>query len=99
MLKDMGFEVIDPGHPKFEKHVQKMKARGKDSAYIMKFFVRIVKTCDGLAFSTAKTNTVSAGAWKEIETMRDKEGFVIQMPDLKNLNKMSVSATRKFLGR
>ena len=99
MLRDMGFEVIDPGSSKFEAHVKKMKARGKTSKQIMDFFVRIVKKCDGLAFSPAKFNTVSAGAWKEIQTMKAKGGFVIQMPDFSSLKHMSVAETRNFINR
>jgi hypothetical protein len=54
LLENMGFTVINPSGPRYEKKVKNLKAEGKTSSEIMDYFVEVVKNCDHLAFSTTK---------------------------------------------
>jgi hypothetical protein len=97
-LRKLGFHVIDPSGPDFDKKVKEMKSKGKNSKQIMDFFVDYVnKYCDHLAFSTTDNGKVSAGAWLEIETMKKKGGMIIQLPELDNIEVMSVEETRAHI--
>jgi hypothetical protein len=96
-LKKLGFEVVDPSTNHFDKICFQMRKNGKSSKEIMDFFVEEVKKCDALAFATTNKGKVSCGVWKEINTMKDKGGPVIQMPDIKFLDIMSLEETRAYL--
>lgn len=96
-LKQLGFEVIDPSSKKYEKCVKKMREEGKTGKQVMDYFVEIVKTCDLLAFAVATTNKISAGVKKEIDTMREMEKPVIQMPEFNSLETMTIEETREYI--
>jgi hypothetical protein len=97
LLENMGFTVINPSGPRYEKKVKNLKAEGKTSSEIMDYFVEVVKNCDHLAFSTTKDGKVSAGVMKEIETMKEEGGSIVQLPDLNSLESMNISDTRKHI--
>ena len=96
-LMRMGFDIVDPSNDIYQTKVEEMISEGKTSKEIMDYFLEVVVSCHHLAFSLTDEGKVSAGAWKEIQTMKEKGGTIIQMPNLDNLDVMSVEETRAYL--
>jgi hypothetical protein len=97
-LRKLGFHVINPADEYFQDKVEQMRKEGKTSSQIMDWFVEYVEqNCDHLAFAMTDKGKVSAGVWREIEAMRNKGGFVIQMPDFDKMKVMTIEQTRRYI--
>ena len=96
-LERMGFRVDNPNSAKHKKIVASMRANRKTSKEIMDYFVKVVKRADGLAFRALPDQSISAGVHKEVKTMYNKGGFVLELPEYDSRNAMSVNETRAYL--
>ena len=52
----------------------------------MDYFCKVASSCDGLAFRALHDGSISAGVAQEIECVVEKDGFIIELPDLININ-------------
>jgi len=96
-LRSLGFQVVDPSSDFFVSKVREMRSQGKSSKEVMNFFLDEVKKYQYLAFSVADNGKVSAGVWKEINTMKKNKGMIIQMPDFNSLRPMSIKETQNHI--
>jgi len=87
-LKKLGFKVINPNSSDSDK---KYKTVG------MAYFLRLIESCDILAFRAALSFEIPAGISKEIEHAKNINLPVIELPTRTLSRSMSVEATREYL--
>lgn len=92
LLELMGFEVDNPNSEYHKKKISTIYSPRRK----MDYFIDVVKVSDGLAFRGLPDQSLPAGVAKEIETMREKGGPVIELPNLKERKTLSVYETAEY---
>jgi len=96
-LRCMGFKVINPNTHEHRHRVGMMRREGKDGSQIMDYFCKVVKKCDGLAFRALPDLSIPAGVYKEILTMLDKRGFILELPEIAKRKVLTIDETRAYI--
>lgn len=93
LLELLGFEVENPNQLEHAQGYMKIKKEGGNP---MDYFVRLVTTCDALAFRGLPTGHIPAGVYKEIRTAENNAMPVFELPCFFN-RAVGVEETRQFL--
>lgn len=88
LLKDLGFEVINPNNPECTKGYKK---------HGMGYFRRFAKECDLIAFRALADGSIPAGVAEEIFMFRCEGKPVIEIPTGIVRRSRTVEQTREYL--
>lgn len=83
----LGFEVVNPNKPEHQEGYKQ---------YGMEYFVRLVKTCDALAFRAFPDGKIGAGIAGEIEALGPNK-TVIELPHAISCRTLTIDQTREYL--
>lgn len=87
-LRKLGFTVVDPASDEYQ---ERYKSEGMD------VFIKLVSTCDALAFRAFPDGTIGAGIMKEIHAAQIHGMEIIELPSILSRRALSVEDTREYL--
>lgn len=91
LLKKLGYEVLNPNT---KEHRDKCLFKGRAT---MDYFLRLVATCDVVAFRALPDGKIPAGVYKELLKAQTMGIPVIELPVNPVLREMSIEHTRAYL--
>ena len=94
LLKQLGFEVLNPNKPNHVRMAKEMRERGEN---VMLYFEGLVDQCDVLAFRSLPDGRIPAGIAKEIKRARDCTKPVFELPSSILRRSIGVEETREYL--
>lgn len=94
LLKDLGFEILNPNTEQVQKDFNKMRDTVPDN---MNFFENLVEQCDAVAFRPLMDGSIPAGVGREIQRAHDIGLPIIELPNLLSTRFLSVADTRMCL--
>ena len=103
MLKALGFEIVNPSDPEHADVVKKIKSNPANcieriaSVMVMEYFVKLVDSCDAVAFRALPDGAIPAGVMQEIEQARGSGKLVIELPSCILRRGLTVEQTREYL--
>jgi hypothetical protein len=87
LLKSLGFTVVNPSDPK-----HRAASDGE-----MAYYKNLVKGCDALAFRGLSDSMITAGVAGEIQTARDSNKPIIELPSSVLQRYLTVEQTVEYL--
>ena len=101
-LFDLGFEVVNPSDQLHKDKCDEIRQEypddyDKGSEEIMKYFMEVVDSCDGVAFRAHIDGKIPSGVGKEVKRAIETHKPIIELPTLYNSKFMEKGETRQYL--
>ena len=97
LLKEMGFEVINPSDERYKKGFKAWNELYPQRKNYMDYFENLVANSDMLAFRAYPDGSIPAGVVAEIKSALANNKAIIELPNFNSGRFLSVEDTKLFL--
>jgi hypothetical protein len=94
-LEALGFDVLNPSE---EEHCEMANniRKDTDSAQVMEYFYKLVRSCDAFSFRALSDGSIPAGVGGELKVARLENMPVIELPQ-EDRTVLSINETRRII--